>query len=98
MCGVSQAEIERSAHFGMGFLLDGEDDLARGGDMDTKCVCDNCKRELEVSFAQCILHGWPRCCGKVMLVQETTVNVESVVSQILAPIYDIFESTENDLP
>jgi len=64
--------------------------------MDTKCECKLCGKVKIVSFAHCILNGWPRCCGQRVTVKEMNVDLEKVVAEALSSIDPVIESMIRD--
>jgi len=61
--------------------------------MDTKCTCRVCGREAIVEFIECVSRGWPRCCDQLMMIKETTADIDQVVAQVLAPLNKAIEET-----
>jgi hypothetical protein len=35
-----------------------------------KVHCKECGREVEVNYAECLEHGWPKCCGYTMSLDK----------------------------
>jgi len=43
---------------------------------DTSIVCATCGRTGRVRFADCLAHGWPRCCGQTMRMATSTADIK----------------------
>lgn len=60
---------------------------------DSTCQCQICQRKERCNFAHCLSRGWPRCCGKMMLLTEkpTKEDVKRAMDQLMAPVVAVRE-------
>jgi len=57
--------------------------LRTGSFKDTLVKCNECGKELWVSFDRSMRKGWPKCCGLTMELITTSSDIESSVDQIM---------------
>ena len=52
---------------------------------DTPVSCSHCGKTDKVSFAYCLGHGWPKCCGYTMTMGKTEANIHDAVGSLFPP-------------
>lgn len=54
---------------------------------DSEVRCMRCGRSQQVSFAQCLASGWPKCCGATMRLSglPSPDKIEASVTEVLGP-------------
>ena len=61
--------------------------------MDTRCECKTCGKIRDVSFIHCVHYGWPKCCGRRMMVTEVNVDMEQMIVESLLSVDLIDDQT-----
>lgn len=58
---------------------------------DTSVFCTTCGRIEEVSFAWCLGHGWPKCCGHTMRMghEPDGTAIDLAVGELFAPVQHV---------
>ena len=48
--------------------------------LDTSVSCLRCSTKKDVNFEECLVSGWPECCGSTMHLEETTCDIREATT------------------
>lgn len=50
---------------------------------DTSVSCLRCSNIRQVNFEECLISGWPKCCGTTMHLEETTRDIREATANAI---------------
>jgi len=62
---------------------------------DTTVQCKECGNEKAVVFEECLVNGWPKCCGYTMMTKETKTDIgKAINNKVGKPFKTFLDSME----
>ena len=52
-------------------------------ELDTNVVCSKCGKKMEINFTDCLMNGWPKCCGYTMEMKRTKADINQSVKTLI---------------